>query len=180
MAALVLAVVILPLQWIYLSRTARDLNTALNVPLVKPGSMGMLMADKDAVANDNDIVRPYMWAGIHYFRESQAILTNAPWMDFKFIMLRPKIVDPWTYEDDLRYVPVEALNALNSENRITVDFVVRFDPDGQHTWAVMQRLGLPLIGESPKLAFYARSSALRTQSAQSRSGSNNFALTAQK
>jgi hypothetical protein len=183
-AAFAIAAVILPMHWIYLSRTARDMNVALNVPLVKPGSMGMLIADKDALANDNDneieIVKPYMWTGVHFFRESQAILTNAPWMDFKYIMLRPKIVDPWTYEDDLRYVPTEALDALNSDSRISVDFVGRFGPDGRHTSAVIQRLGLPLIGESPNLTFYARPSALRPRSAQSRSGSNNIALTAQK
>jgi hypothetical protein len=157
--ALEVAMTMLYFQWNYLSSTARDLNNAINVPLVKPGSLGAIMTEY--VPAGEPAVNPYMWGSANFFRESQAILTNAPWMDLKIIMFRAKQINPWTYEDAPVFVPQEILDILNKHGDVQLDFLVRYGASGADTQEVTTRLGFQRIGKAPQLAFYYRPSDLQ-------------------
>jgi len=156
--ALAGAMAILFVQWHYLSNTARDLSNALNVPLVKPGSLGAIITE----STRSDFIDPHTWAAANYFRESQAILTNAPWTDLKFIMIRPKQIEPWTYEDQSQFTLGEILDTLNKQRTVPLDFFVRYGADRSQTKELQERLGFQQVSNTPQLAVFFRPDAIRS------------------
>ncbi len=156
--ALAGAIVILYSQWHYLSDTARNLNSALDVPLVKSGSLGAIVTEPTR----SEFIDPYTWAAATYFRESQAILTNAPWTDLKFIMLRPKRIEPWTYEDQLQFALGEILDTLNKRGNVRLDFFVRYGASGPQTAELAERLRFQMVSNTPRMGVYLRADAARS------------------
>jgi len=156
--ALAGAIVILYSQWHYLSDTARNLNSALDVPLVKSGSLGAIVTEPTR----SEFIDPYTWAAATYFRESQAILTNAPWTDLKFIMLRPKRIEPWTYEDQSQFALGEILDTLNKRGNVRLDFFVRYGASGPQTAELAERLRFQMVSNTPRMGVYLRADAARS------------------
>jgi hypothetical protein len=150
------AVILLYAQWHYLANNARALQAAIEGPPAKPGSLGAVIEDGQSPGVVT--INPYMWGSAHYFRESQAILTNAPWLDLKFIMLRPKQLDPWTYENYPDFATQEILDTLNRRGPVDLDLLVRYGEDGPKADQVVERLGLQPIHSTPQLAIFGRSS----------------------
>jgi hypothetical protein len=144
----------LPFQWIYLSTTARDLSAALQVPAVTPGSLGAIMARRAPV--NGPVVKPFMWGSAHFFRQSQSILTNAPWTDESHIMIRPVKIFPWTYESDPRYTSQEIIDALNRGKDVPLDFLVQDGEGDASTEETVRRLGATLAKKTPEISFYTR------------------------
>ena len=153
------AITILYSQWHYLSNTARNLNSALSVPLVKPGSLGAIIMEP---SRREEFIDPFTWGGAHFFRESQAILTNAPWTDLKFIMLRPKEIYPWTYEDRSQFVPGEILATLNKQGNVRLDFLVRDGASGPSIEELAARLQFQVVSNTPQMGFYLRAGVTRS------------------
>jgi hypothetical protein len=158
MIALVGAVSVLYAQGHYLSHTARNLNYALHVPLVKPGSLGVIIAEPRSA----EYLDPSMWVAGHFFRESQAILTTAPWTRLKIILLRPKVIYPWTYEDVMEYVPGEILDTLNNKGTVQLDFFVCNGPSGPQTEELAKRLRFKVVSNTPQMGLYCRPEATRS------------------
>jgi hypothetical protein len=156
--ALTGAMVVLYSQWHYLSSTARDLDNALNVPLVKSGSLGAIVTEPAR----SEFIDPYTWAAANYFRESQAVLTNAPWTDLKFIMLRPKRIEPWTYEDQSQFALGEILDTLNKRGNVRLDFFVRYGASGPKTAELAERLRFQMVSNTPRMGVYLRADAARS------------------
>jgi hypothetical protein len=96
--AFCVTVSVLAMQWVHISRIAREVRPALEAPAAKSGSVGLIVGDSrqfpPGLAFD-----PYIWAGVHYFRRSGAILANAPWTDQSHIMIQPAHSDRWSYTD---------------------------------------------------------------------------------
>ncbi|MGD0157681.1 MAG: hypothetical protein ABSB50_16420 [Terracidiphilus sp.] len=155
--ALTGAMVVVYSQWHYLSSTARDLDNALNVPLVKSGSLGAIVTESSRL----EFIDPYTWAAATYFRESQAILTNAPWTDLKFIMLRPKRIEPWTFEDQSQFALDEILDTLNKQGTVQLDFFVRYGASGPQTAELAERLRFQMVSNTPRMGVYLRADAAR-------------------
>jgi hypothetical protein len=149
--ALAVAASTLYLQWEYLSVTAHDMAAALDAPAAKSGSLGIIVAERRSILASD----PFHWGSAHYFRKSQAILTNAPWMDLEIIMLQPKHLYPWSYsEPDI--AAHQLSDTVHAAGSVPLDFVVRVHQEGPITWDAIQPLGLSSMKATPQLEFYAR------------------------
>jgi hypothetical protein len=87
---------LLSMQWVSISRIAREIRPALDAPLAEVGSVGLIIGE-DNGSSARLRFDPFIWSGAHYFRRSKAILANTPWMDLPIIMIRPMSVDRWSY-----------------------------------------------------------------------------------
>ena len=94
-AAGCVTIAVLWLQWSAISTVAGELRPVLETPPEKAGAVGLII-DAPTGALDTLTFDPFMWSGAHYFRRSQAILANAPWMDLRIIMIQQKHADRWS------------------------------------------------------------------------------------
>ena len=110
------------------------------LPPPKAGSVGLITATTREVPYSLQF-NPYMWSAVHYFRRSQAILANDPWMNSPLIMLQPVRPDRWSYLD-----PDDANEALISgtvsgTDTGDLDFVVQTGPPDFKIDGFMHRYG---------------------------------------
>jgi hypothetical protein len=97
--ALVALASTLMLQWQRTSQIAAQLRPLLAADSSLPRSgSGLILADRGPLDPDLSF-DPYFWAAAHYFRQSHAILLNAPWLDLPINILRLSHPDPWNYLD---------------------------------------------------------------------------------
>jgi hypothetical protein len=148
--ALGAAPIVILFQSSALSSATRQLSVVMDAPLVPTGSLGVIVSEPGRGARFGaDFVR---WSAAHWFRRSQAILTNAVWMDLPMIMLRPKETYPWTYSDDLE-APERVLAGLDRAGGLRV--AVRVREGGPLTHGLLQRLGFRVVSSTPEVAFYS-------------------------
>jgi hypothetical protein len=110
------------------------------LPPPKAGSVGLIAAASTETPHGLQF-HPYMWSAVHYFRRSQAILANDPWMNSPLIMLAPARADRWSYLD-----PGDASKALMSgkvseADTGDLDFVVQMGPPDSGIDGLMHRYG---------------------------------------
>jgi hypothetical protein len=149
--------ILLFFHWTYLSGAARGLAAAIDAQQLRAGSLGIVIADQ-CPADPGAVGNPFKWGSVHLFRTSNAILTNAPWMDLEIIMLRPKHLYPWAYLDpDL--APEKLLQAAAAAP--TLDFAVGVDGEGPMTQEVIRRLDFHDFRRTPRLVFYSGGSRNR-------------------
>jgi hypothetical protein len=98
---------------------------------------------------------PYLWSEVHYFRRSQAILANQPWMEMPIILLRPTHPDRWSYHD-----PDAARQEFETSMRSELpgpDFVVQAGLPDLEIDRFMQRSGWSESGQpNPSIKVYRR------------------------
>ena len=110
------------------------------LPPPRAGSAGLITAASRETPHGLQF-HPYMWSAVHYFRRSQAILANDPWMNSPLIMLAPARPDRWSYLD-----PGDAGKALLSgkvseADTGDLDFVLQMGPPDSGIDAFMHRYG---------------------------------------
>ena len=91
-------VAVLWMQWGLVARIGREIAPALESPPANAGSAGLILGTWDAVPPGLEF-DPYFWSGAHYFRRSQAILLNAPWMNLPILLIRPLHPSRWNSLD---------------------------------------------------------------------------------
>ena len=89
---------LLSVQWVNISKIARDITPVLQATPAEAGSIGLIIS-ADNVDSANLNFHPFRWSGAHYFRRSKAVMANTPWMDSPIIMIRPVYADRWSYLD---------------------------------------------------------------------------------
>jgi hypothetical protein len=150
------AAIALVLQWHNVSEIGLRMATAGAVPQAVEGSVG-LMIGRHGEMPDGLAFNPYLWSGVHYFRESRAILANEPWMEMPILMLRPVHPDRWSYHD-----PDFARQELETDIAIGLpascpDFIVQAGPVELDVERLLRRSGWSQTGgTSGSLRLYRR------------------------
>lgn len=68
---------------------SRDIASLEAAPAHAPGTLGELAIQFEPGNNDQVLrFRPYLWAGVHYFRQTDAILFNSSWLDEAIIAVK--------------------------------------------------------------------------------------------
>jgi hypothetical protein len=138
--ALCLAGGVLLQQWGYVSPIATAIHPVLAAAPMSAGSEGLIIgppASRPAGLSFN----PFLWSGAHYFRRSEAILANAPWVDLPIIMIGLVHADRWNCLDPhpatmqlsgamIDREPVSELDFVVEEERPTVEMNVLVDSMG--------------------------------------------------
>jgi hypothetical protein len=126
-------------QWVTVRRIAGEMRPAMEAPVAKAGAVGLVIGPfkgyPAGLAFD-----PYMWAGVHYFRRSKAILANTPWMDQTHILLGPVHEDRWSYLDP------DGEAAKFGDSIPGIDFVMIEGPDDGNLERLVERVGLREVG----------------------------------
>jgi hypothetical protein len=139
--AIVVTVGVLGLARDYLAPVARQLASVERSDIGPAGRIGLLLPGNihDAY-NFDDQLRdyPFTWAGARYFRQTNSILLNTPWMDLPILPITatPKLLTnsfPSTHlEDSLRlYADLAHSAAARAQVFPRIDFIFFFDP--RHT-----------------------------------------------
>jgi hypothetical protein len=82
-----------------------------------------------------------MWAGVHYFRRSHAILANMPWMDQTHILMSPLHESQWSYLDP----DAEAAKFGGSTSEF--DFILVDGPNDNDLERMAIRAGMRAVGD---------------------------------
>jgi len=150
--ALSAAPVLIVFQSSVLSAAVSQLTASMDVPPAPPGSLGIVVAEPGpGVGLGADLV---LWSGAHWFRRSQAILTNDAWLDLPWIMIRPRETYPWTYSNDVRQIPYRLQAGLDQAGALRM--AVRVHERGPLTEGLLQGLGFRAVTSAPEIAFYSR------------------------
>jgi hypothetical protein len=128
------------LQWEYVAKIAAEIAPAVNAPTAKSGSIGLIVGGQKALPEGLSF-DPYMWSGAHYFRRSQAILANAPWMDLPILMIRPAHPNRWSYLDPDRAWQSMLDGMMDAGAVPDLDFVVREGSPDVLIDGVLTRMG---------------------------------------
>jgi hypothetical protein len=139
-AAACVTVFVLCVQWGQISRIDAQLAPALHSPPAPAGSLGLIVGSINRQP-DGLLFNPYLWGGVHYFRRSQSILANEPWMNSPMIMLRPVRPNPWSYLDPDDAKPVLLTSLASDGAARSPDFAVEQGPSDFDTVGLMKRMG---------------------------------------
>ena len=121
--ALCVTVAAIATQWVVVSRIGREMLPALEASPAKAGSVGVIVGPPMAMP-EGLTFDPILWSGVQYFRRSQAILANTPWMDQTHIPLRPVHPDRWSYRDPDE-MSAQLSKALDAREQVSgLDFLV--------------------------------------------------------
>jgi hypothetical protein len=85
-------------QWVKVSEIGSQIAQIQDVQPAAPESVGLIVGPRRGMP-EGLAFNPYLWSGVHYFRRSQAILANDPWLEMPVMMLRPAHPDRWSYRD---------------------------------------------------------------------------------
>ena len=88
------------------SREARQIAQLTNAPVTQHQKLGLLLPGLEHhISPGYDLVAdPFVWAGVHYFRQGNNVLLNTPWTDIPIIpvnatsAMKLKAFDPATIE----------------------------------------------------------------------------------
>jgi hypothetical protein len=144
---------LLLVQWVTVSKIAREIRPALDAPPAEAGSVGIIIGKwRDDLAFD-----PFWWSGAHYFRRSKAILANTPWMDLPIIMIRPVYADRWSYLDPSP-AGSSLLTALNEGDTVPELSLLVVDglPDLRMEDIISRSHWLPLTQSNGEIRIFAR------------------------
>ncbi len=84
-----LSLFILAVVGVRFTALARDIAAVETLPAHPPGTLGELVVQLKSKNNDPSLrFRPYFWAGMHYFRQTDAILFNSSWLDESIIAVK--------------------------------------------------------------------------------------------
>ncbi len=69
------------------SREARQIAQLPSAPVGQQHKLGLLLPglEQHVAPNYDFVVDPFVWAGVHYFREGHDILLNTPWTDIPIL-----------------------------------------------------------------------------------------------
>ncbi len=133
-----LSVFILAVAGTHFRAIALDIASVQTAPAHAPGTLGELVIQADRRNNDQVLrFRPYLWSGVHYFRQTGAILFNSSWLDESIIavkrnddagvLLEPTFSDaPAQLDSSQRFAPGSPWNSPG----IQFYLVERNGPDG--------------------------------------------------
>jgi hypothetical protein len=153
----------LPLQWVTVSRIAREIRPALDAPPADAESVGIIIGQPRLEGTGEPkyapdlFFDPFLWSGAHYFRRSKAILTNTPWMNFPIIMIQPLHPDRWSYQDpapaglslQTAFDEGDAVPELNL-------LVLEGPPDRKMEEIITRSHGVPLIQSNGEIGIFKR------------------------
>jgi hypothetical protein len=139
-------------QWNFVRSFERTTSAALRTMPAKAGSVGLLIGHPKNMPEGLGF-DPYRWEGVHYFRRSQAILANNPWMSNAYLIIRPRDPDGWSFLE-----PEQASRSLAAATGETgFDFVVQNEPFDAGMDAILSRQKFTRSsGESGGLRIVAR------------------------
>jgi hypothetical protein len=147
--AAVMSFGILALAYQEVSREAKQIAELVSVPATQQNKLGLLLPGLEHHVSPSYefVVDPFVWAGLHYFRQSHDVLLNTPWTDNVILPAnaKPSIglekFDPATLEFfyDFRQ-HIEDRDPLALELVSRADFIL-FTTGGQHVNAeAVQRI----------------------------------------
>jgi hypothetical protein len=140
-------------QWSFVRSFERTTSPALRTMPAKAGSVGLVLGQPKNMPEGLGF-DPYRWAGVHYFRRSQAILANNPWMSNAYLIIRPRDPDGWSFLEPEQASRFLAAAATETE----FDFVVQNEPYDAGMDAILARQGfLPAAADAGSLRILARS-----------------------
>jgi hypothetical protein len=142
--AVIVTADVLTLQWVHVTEIAARIALTQEAPPMAAGSIGLIVGRRNSLP-DGLAFNPYVWSGVHYFRRSQAILANDPWMDEPILMLRPARPDRWSYLD-----PDAARQKLVADLAAGPDFVVQAGLPDVDLDLLMNRSGWTDFGQSSR------------------------------
>jgi len=146
MAVLVTAGVLVE-QWLSISNLAREVIVLNRAVPANAGSVGLIVGPANS-APPGLAFDPYTWAAAAYFRRSNAMLANAPWMNTTTIVLRPVRPDRFSYHgSDESSQELEEM-VLGGEPPPDLDFVVQNPPFDHRMELLLKRMGFTCVSSA--------------------------------